>query len=533
MKKNLLLNLACLCLPFYVLCQKNITLLGKLTFPGKTVAGIWHYTGPGNHEYALVGTSDGLSVVDIQVPTNPVLLFNITANTSLWREVKTYSHYAYVTTEGGGGVTIVDLDSLPIAVNSKTYTGDGPVAGLLDRAHSLQVEGTYLYINGPTGIANGGILICSLADPWNPAYVGEVNLNYVHDCYVRNDTLYASEVFNGQFSVFDITNKATPVLLATQSTPGAFNHNAWLSDNGRYLFTTDELPNKPVGVFDISNLANITLKDLYYTNLNPDAEVHNVRVINDFLVNPSYGDSSYGSQLTICDAARPDNIIETGSYPLAPAKTGLSLSWDASPFLPSGNIIASDVDSGLFILAPVYTRGCYLEGMVTDSLTGAPLNNVQVEILPSTVSDFTSLTGDYKTGLADPGNYQVKFSKTGYITKVISNVNLSNGNLTTLNVNLWNGLAGMDGDPHQHGVFTLSPNPFSEQALLRFPEGLSGSVSSFRIRITDTCGRLIREYGPNGTREQLIEKNGMEQGLYFYSVVSNGQLTGSGKIIVE
>jgi hypothetical protein len=45
-------------------------------------------------------------------------------------------------------------------------------------------------------------------------------------------------------------------------------------------------------------------------------------------------------------------------------------------------------------------------------------------------------TGQYKTGTAIPGSYNVQFSKTGYYTKTITGVPLTNGVLTTLNVEL-------------------------------------------------------------------------------------------------
>lgn len=533
LKKSTLLLFGFLFLQFSVFAQKNISFLGNLKFPGKTLAGVWQYIDSIGNEYALVGTSDGLAIVDITNPASPNLLFDVPAVGSLWREVKTYSHYAYVTTEGGGGVTIVDMDSLPLAVNYKTYTGDGVISGLLGKSHSLQIEGDYLYINGPTGLANGGILICSLADPWNPTYVGEENLFYVHDCFVRNDTLWASEVYKGQFSVFDITDKTTPVLLATQFTPGAFNHNAWLSDNGQYLFTTDEKVNAPLGVFDVSDLNNIKQVDLYYTNLNPDAEVHNVRVINDFLINPSYGDSTYGSQLTICDAARPQNVIEIGNYPLGGPKNGLSLSWDASPYLPSGNIIATDVDSGLFILAPTYIRGCYLEGVVTDSITGALLNNVFVEILTTPVMDSTILTGEYKVGLADAGIYSVSFSKPGYQTKTINNVSLSNGNLTTLNIQLWDGTVGVKEELFPENLITIAPNPFNGSADVIINSELINQFQSLQFVVTDMCGREVLKTSITEKTTIVIDGNDFESGLYFYSLYTNSTLLKTGKLIKQ
>ncbi|MFN8332397.1 MAG: hypothetical protein U0T81_14465 [Saprospiraceae bacterium] len=52
-----------------------------------------------------------------------------------------------------------------------------------------------------------------------------------------------------------------------------------------------------------------------------------------------------------------------------------------SPFLPSSLIVASNIEDGLFILKPDYQRACYLEGLVTDTITGLRINNVSVKII--------------------------------------------------------------------------------------------------------------------------------------------------------
>ena len=410
--------------------QNGLTLLSNLPYPNATCAGVWHYVDSLNNEYALVGASDRISIVDVTDPVAPVEVFAVPAlagQSSLWRELKTARKYAYAVSEGGGGLIIIDLSNLPASVNSKHWYGDGAIANMLSTAHTIAVTDGYAYIFGTGGgLANGGAVICDLADPWNPVYVGQYSQNYVHDGYIRNDTLWAGEIYAGQFSVIDVSNKANPVLLATQQTPGQFCHNTWLSDNSQFLFTTDEVGDEPLGSFDITDLSNIKLVDEYYTDSMPHEEVHNVRVLNDFLINPSYG-----SQLVICDAARPDNIIEIGNY-----TTGSFLCWDASPYLPSGNIIATDVSGGLYVFQPDYVRACYLEGNVTDSITGLPLYNVDITITPLGKTDKTNLSGDFKTGTAQSGTYDIEFKRAGYITKTYSGIQLVNGQLTSLQVQL-------------------------------------------------------------------------------------------------
>ena len=81
----------------------NIELRSTLSFPGQKLANVCGYTQNGR-EYALVGGNKGLIIVEVTNPDNPVTIVQIPGPTNDWKEIKTYSHYAYVTSEGGGGV---------------------------------------------------------------------------------------------------------------------------------------------------------------------------------------------------------------------------------------------------------------------------------------------------------------------------------------------------------------------------------------------------------------------------------------------
>ncbi|MFZ9943432.1 MAG: carboxypeptidase regulatory-like domain-containing protein, partial [Bacteroidia bacterium] len=115
---------------------------------------------------------------------------------------------------------------------------------------------------------------------------------------------------------------------------------------------------------------------------------------------------------------------------------GFNGCWGVYPFLPSGTIVASDIDNGLYVLTPNYIRGCYLEGIVLDSITGTPLNNATVQVLTTSMNEVTGIDGVFKTGTVTPGTVTVQVSRSGYITKTIPNVQLVNGQLTNLIVEL-------------------------------------------------------------------------------------------------
>lgn len=432
MKKSLQSLVLLIALCFTANAQLNCTFRSNLPY-GFALSNIGGYVDSLGNEYALVGTYQGLSIVDVTDPVNPIEKFTVSGTPSDWREVKTWQQYAYVTTEGCcNGLQIVDLSDLPNSINSKFYNGDGTIAGQLNTIHSLHIDNGYVYLNG-SNLFSGSAIILDLADPWNPVYQGHTPTTYIHDCYVRNDTIYGCHIYDGYFSVIDATNKTSPVLITTQNTPNVFTHNAWLNDAGNVLFTTDEVSDSYLAAYDISDLTNIN--ELGRIQLTPGSGsiVHNTHTLNDYEIVSWYKDG-----IAIVDVSRPNNMIVVGSYDSYSqgAGDGFNGCWGVYPYLPSGNLVLSDIDNGLFVVSPNYVRGCYLEGIVTDSVSGATLNNVTIEILTTGISKQSKLTGEYKTGLATAGTYDIQFSKPGYNTKIISGVSLANGVLTNLDVQL-------------------------------------------------------------------------------------------------
>ncbi|HQV00296.1 MAG TPA: choice-of-anchor B family protein, partial [Bacteroidia bacterium] len=409
----------------------------NLTYPGKNLANIWGYVDTLGNEYALVGTSAGLSIVNVTNPVAPVEVFTVAGTTSAWREIKTHGKYAYVTTEGGTlGLQIVNLSNLPASISSKYYKGDGAINNLLNKAHALHIDNGYCYLYG-TNLFSGAAVILNLNDPWNPVYAGNtsavgVTSNYIHDGCVFNDTLWGSHIYGGYFSAIDVSNKATPVLLETQNTPTNFTHNTWLSDNHRTLFSTDENSNSYLAAYDVSDVNNITLLDKIQSTPGNGAVIHNTYVHNDYAVS-----SYYTEGIVVVDAAKPDNLIKVGQYDSSPAYSGSGFNgcWGVYPYLPSGNLIVSDIQTGLHVVTPNYVRGCYLEGKVTSSYNGLPIIGANVTVAGPGLNETTNATGDYKTGTHQSGTYTVTVTKVGYVTKTVS-VTLANGVLSLLNVAL-------------------------------------------------------------------------------------------------
>lgn len=437
--------LLALCLTLTASAQDlNTVFRSKMTFPGQTLANVWGYTSRSGHEYALLGGAKGLIIVDVTDADNPVQIVQIPGPNNLWKEIKTYSHYAYITSEGGSGIQIVNLKNLPSAnLQYHYYRGDGQILNQLNRIHALHIDTNkgFLYAWGGDLFGGGAKIFDLKQDPYNPVYVGKYDqLGYIHDGYVDNDTMYSGHIYAGQFAVVNMADKAAPELIATQGTPNAFTHNTWLADDRKTLLTTDEVSSSFLASFDVSDPTDIVLLDKIQSNPGSGSIVHNTYTYKNWAVTSWYKDG-----FTIVDITRPDNLVQVGSFDTYPTTGGgFEGCWGVYPYFPSGTIVASNInslntgDGEVFFVTPAYRRACYLEGKVKDGLTGLPLGNVKIEISGpgSSVQDFSSTNGIFKMGQAASGYHKVKVSKQGY-QPFESEALMTEGEVIVLNVSLF------------------------------------------------------------------------------------------------
>ena len=280
----------------------NMDLVSNLTY-NQGLNDVWGYA-DGLNEYALVGTVTGFSVVDVTNPSDPYEIFFIEGSESIWRDIKTWGKYAYVTTEAEDGLLIVDLSDL----SGDTYVY---IQSFFTTSHNIYIdENGFAYIFG-ADTGNGGAIILDLNnDPMNPTQVGIFDDYYLHDGMVRGDTLWGSAVYEGVFAIINVTDKSNPAIMSSYPTSCSFTHNAWISDDNNYLFTTDEQAGCYVGAYDVSDIYNISEIDLIQEwtgqgNIVP----HNTHVLGDYLVT-----SYYTSGITIIDKSNPYQLVEVAYY---------------------------------------------------------------------------------------------------------------------------------------------------------------------------------------------------------------------------
>lgn len=398
--------------------QKNFDLLNYLDFE-PILNDIWGYTDTFGNEYALVGLTTGVSIVKINNPDTTLLIHHVAGDSSLWRDIKVYNNYGYAVNEDGGGLLIMNFAQLPNILTYQYVTQIGSYH--FETAHNIFIdENGIAYLLG-SNIANQGAFMINLntTNRFLPEFVGLYDDQYVHDAYARGDTLYTAELNNGTFSIIDVSNKSNPIVLARKTTGTNYTHNIWLSDDGKYVITTDEKSGAYVELYDISNLNNIKLVDKYRSSPSYGVIPHNAHFKGNYIFTSYYRDG-----LRLVDATLKHNLVEVGYYDSSPfnAAEGFEGNWGVYPYFNSGKIIISDREEGLFVLQPHYTRASYLTGNVFDTLNNIPLNNASVEIIGTSYIKETLYNGTYNIGTADSGYYDIRVSKPGCSTVIKSNV---------------------------------------------------------------------------------------------------------------
>ena len=218
---------------------------------------IWGWIDPlTEKEYALVGLSDGVSIVDVTEPSAPVvmgkLLDHIPAErrkttsvrfpwqknhdeddgfkeASIWRDLKVYRNTLYVVSEqGDAGLQVFDLTRIRDIQSPPAMLTEDFVYSLFGNAHNIAIneETGYAYAVGSTSgvlcAERGGLHMISLSEnPLQPEFAGcyfeeeaggIIRNGYIHDtqCVIYNGSdsnQSGREIcFSSSEKTFTITN---------------------------------------------------------------------------------------------------------------------------------------------------------------------------------------------------------------------------------------------------------------------------------------------------------------------------------------
>ena len=391
---------------------ENVTLLSWMPagdFGANKGNDCWGYTSPSGREYALFGNNEGTSVVEVTVPSTPVILGSIDGPISLWRDIKTYGSRAYAVSEGGSGIQVISLANVDAGQVTLTNT---VTTGGTHSSHNVAIDtdSGFLY---RCGGSNEGLRFYDLASPDSPQLVGEWSDRYVHDAqiktftsgpYVGRQIAFCFSGFNGGFietglSIVDVTDKSNPVHRGQISWPNAgYSHQGWLSEDGQTLFVDDEGDEGGQGiptttyVMDVADIDNPAYLGSF-TNGN-SAIGHNLYTKGNLLY-----EANYRSGMRIFDVTNPLSAFETAWFDTDPDSDAASFNglWSVYPYFPSGLVIGSDLERGLFML-----------------WVGTPLVDMSIVGGVPDVLDPSGHTFDVTLAELNPGDYVVGTGKLHY-----------------------------------------------------------------------------------------------------------------------
>ena len=346
---------------------QNIALLGQFndtTVVAEPVYGIryqscWGWVHPTTlHEYGIIGSTAGTYIIDVTDPANLIQSDYIPhrQTDAIWHEYKTFGNYLYIISDDGGNnsLQIADLSTLPDSANV-IYDSNS----IFTHSHTLFIDGSKLYVASVSSTGNfSSMNVYSLANPALPSLLRRLDDDFpaigsVHDMFVSNDTVYASCGYDGLyiFHYDEILNQFVNLGSLTNFPTSRYNHSSDLSPNHQILYMCDEVPDgMPFSIVDVSDISNPTVLSTMSTN--PGCTPHNPYVEGDLLYMAAYQDGLYVYDISVPSSpvqigyfdTHPQN--PTGTYP-SPAYQGC---WAAYTKLPSGNILASDMQLGLFVL---------------------------------------------------------------------------------------------------------------------------------------------------------------------------------------
>ena len=350
---------------------------------------VWGYA-KNAREYAIIGTTLGTHIFDVTVPAaSEEIAFiegELTGPQVVHRDYHDYDEYLYIVCdEGASTLQIVDLRQLP---DTAMVVYDSPI--LFPRSHNIFIDSSSarMYMCGGTM----EFAVYSLADPASPTLLLDCpadvpfwsSIGYIHDVFVRGDTAYLNAGQNGLF-VVDFRNIDTPQMIGSLDlyVQSGYNHSGWLMDNEPFYALADETHGMDVKIIDVSDVSDLQVTDTIGSNVHEFSIPHNLIYRDGLLFVSHYFDGLY-----MYDCEDPAHPILAGYYDTStePQQDGWYRGcWGVYPFLPSGNILASDMQTGLWVFS-------------TDLLLSTP--NLQVEkqaftVFPNPTSSYLNFNPEF------------------------------------------------------------------------------------------------------------------------------------------
>jgi choice-of-anchor B domain-containing protein len=266
--------------------------------------------------------------------------------------------------QGPSTLQIADLHYLPDSV-PLVYDFDS----LIIRCHNIFIDTTTkrLYACGvsiPDTVKERRVdlQIYDLSNGYLPelllTYYDE-NIEQFHDIFVKNDTAFGNNGNTGLF-FYDFSDLSDTLIMGSvlDYPEKGYNHAGYATEDGKYYYFSDETHGRGLKALRVDNFKDPEVVAVFSAGRNEKETVaHNLLVRGNLLL-VSY----YHEGLQVYDISKPSKPIRIGhyqtfttqiqpnpNYPPSKDYGGYSGAWGVYPYLPSGFILVSDREKGMFI----------------------------------------------------------------------------------------------------------------------------------------------------------------------------------------
>ncbi|MEZ5058721.1 MAG: choice-of-anchor B family protein [Saprospiraceae bacterium] len=322
---------------------------------------IWGFAVNG-HEYAVIGSTFGTHIIDV---TDPSAIFErkrfqgkASGAQIVHRDYHDYKGYLYaVCDEGNSSLQIIDISGLPDTV-SMVYDDNQ----VISTSHNIFIDTAnarlYSFATfSPIPQVTRGVAIFDINNPLNPVHLksyrefGSIQPSHMHDGYVRDNVAFLNCETKGM-AVVDFEDVNNPEILGILShnnyLQSGYNHSGWPSDDCKFYFMADENWGRAIKTVDLRQIPDLEVPTYFDTESgNANAIPHNQLVACNYLYVSYYHE---GLQVyDISNPVFPERVLyyDTSEEPEIQNYRG---AWGVFPYLPSGNILVSDMQNGLFVL---------------------------------------------------------------------------------------------------------------------------------------------------------------------------------------
>lgn len=339
-------------------------------FPGGQLAGndIWHYVSPAGEEYAIMGLQKGVAFVRVTDPTQAAVVGYVggAGSSTSWRAMAVFGNHAYLVGDAvSTGLQIVDLSG--IDTNQVTLVNTTNLGVSFLDAHNVSIDqdsGT-LYFSIPNFNSGQGITAIDLnSDPVHPTVLGSWSGGPGVRCHDLQAVTFTSGTYAGREFVFcfaendgvrivDVTDKfAMFQMSGITYPPWRYVHQGWLSDDRSLLYLNDEsdelqgtVATTTTYVLNVVDLSSPSVSTTFSTGLLTID--HNLMTRGDRVY-----EANYSSGMRVFNACDVTDIHETGFFDTYPEGDPLNYvgAWGVNSALPSGTVLVSDIQRGLFVL---------------------------------------------------------------------------------------------------------------------------------------------------------------------------------------